>query len=231
MEGDQVSQGHAKEGDVQRATTEAAIDLSLDLVYQEYRREGYYTADEEKGGYFARFLRSEEATTFQFVEAGQVVGTISLIEDSSRGLPMDVQYHFELESLRQRGKKLAEVSQFAVRRDLREDSTPRMSGVARLQVSGALFSAILRHALARKIDSLVISVHPKHDEFYTQVGFSSLGGVKTYEVVRTQAVAKALDLHHVMTPEDGVRRSFIWRMIMDTSRNTEKENEAREFQD
>ncbi|MCP4408942.1 MAG: GNAT family N-acetyltransferase [Gammaproteobacteria bacterium] len=87
----------------------------------------------------------------------EVIGTISLIEDSPFGLPIDQMSDFHF--LRKTGKKIAEVSSFAIKKQY------RMKGLQFL-----IINFILRYSQSiAGIDFWVISTHPKTINFYRKL--------------------------------------------------------------
>ncbi len=110
-------------------------------------------------------------TTFIAQRAGRVLGTISLVEDSPIGLPMEAVHAAEVATLRHAGRRFAEVSTLSIAQDVRG------RGVS-LLLYNALFRWARRHRL---IEDLVIAVHPKMREFYCHgLLFECLGPTREY---------------------------------------------------
>lgn len=108
---------------------------------------------------------------------GHIVMTVSLIQDSHLGLPMDSIYSEELEARRNSGMKLAEVGCLAARKDLRNS----------VDIFIELGKLLVQFALYRGLDALVIAVHPKHKRFYEKIfAFRQFGLVKTYPTVENK---------------------------------------------
>jgi hypothetical protein len=87
----------------------------------------------------------------------QVVSTVSLIGDGELGLPMETIFGAEVQALRQQGERLAEVSCLA---DRRQDGRRFLSTFRQLTRLMAQF------ARYEGIQSLLITVHPRHVRFY-----------------------------------------------------------------
>lgn len=87
----------------------------------------------------------------------QVVSTVSLIGDGELGLPMETIFGAEVRALRQQGERLAEVSCLA---DRRQDSRRFLATFRQLTRLMAQF------ARYEGIQSLLITVHPRHVRFY-----------------------------------------------------------------
>jgi hypothetical protein len=90
----------------------------------------------------------------------QVVSTVSLIGDGELGLPMETIFGPEVQTLRQRGERLAEVSCLA---DRRQDGRRFLSTFRQLTRLMAQF------ARYEGIQSLLITVHPRHVRFYEEL--------------------------------------------------------------
>jgi len=88
----------------------------------------------------------------------RVVGTITIVEDSCVGLPMDEAFGGELGRLRERGRRLAEGASLAAGR---VDGVPGVAIVVRLLRMAVLYAA----RIARR-DELCFVVRPRHREFY-----------------------------------------------------------------
>jgi GNAT superfamily N-acetyltransferase len=90
--------------------------------------------------------------------SGRVVGTMTMVEDSRLGLPMDEAFGPELGRLRDRGRRLAEASSLTI------DPAWRASGVAILV---RLFRLVMLCATRiARADDLCFVVHPRYGGFY-----------------------------------------------------------------
>nr|AAM97306.1 long-chain N-acyl amino acid synthase [uncultured bacterium CSLC2] len=159
-------------------------DAARRIVRTTYEAQGY-AIDES----FATFLEGPSATTFGLFNGEVLYGTISIINDGAQGLPMDSIYAVELAAWRGEGKKLAEVVQFAMDHTLYE----AVAGAKPSPFEAAsLFTMVLTYALETHIDYLCISINPKHDTFYSLLGFTQIGALKHYGTVNAPAIARAL---------------------------------------
>ena len=80
------------------------------LVYREYLRRGYIAPNPTQLR-LSHFHAVPETTTFVALDPQQrIVGTVTLVPDSSMGLPMDDAYQAEVDGLRAQGVHLAELS-------------------------------------------------------------------------------------------------------------------------
>jgi UDP:flavonoid glycosyltransferase YjiC (YdhE family) len=120
------------------------------------------------------------------IRDGRVLSTMSLVEDSPLGLPMEDLYADAVEKVRTRGGRLAEVGALAVARGARG------KGLA-LQMYNLMFRWAHFH---RSVDDLVIAVHPRVRDFYeTLLLFDKIGGERRYSTLKdAPAVALRLDL-------------------------------------
>ena len=117
-------------------------------------------------------------TTFIAKRGDQILATLSLIEDSDLGLPMEKVHGPEVAGVRQLFRKVAEVGALAVRPDLR-----------RTGLSIMLYNMMYRWARNwRHVDDLLIAVHPSARFFYSNLLlFRPLGRVQNYAGLRDAA--------------------------------------------
>lgn len=119
---------------------------------------------------------------------GEMLGTISLIFDSHKGLPCDAIYKNELMPLREQGRKLIEVSRFAIRENLENSNLV----IAELSNLVLIFARRVRH-----FTDLVIEVNPRHAIWYRRMlYFQPFGGERPcHRVKGAPAVLLRLDLY------------------------------------
>jgi len=163
------------------------FDQAFRLVHDRYVEQGYMRALPSRRR-LSLFHALPSTKVFVTRDASRVIATLTLIQDSELGLPMDGLYRDELDALRARGRRLAEVSAFAM------DVSYRAQGVSivmRLMRATYEFAA----SIAR-LDDLCIAVHPRHADFYRNaLNFHAFGQVKPYETVNgAPAAALRLDL-------------------------------------
>ena len=146
------------------------------LVYHSYLDRGYIEAN-EMGERFGFHNLLPETTTFVGMLKTTVIATVTLVVDTSMGLPMEEIYHDELEPLRREGQRLGEVTMLADRRQQFRRTLPMVL---------ALFRVLMDHAIeVAKIDQLCITLNPRHADFYRELlHFHPLGGEKSYPSVR-----------------------------------------------
>ncbi len=174
------------------------FDGAFRLIHDQYVSRGYM-APRPSG----RRLNLHNAlpTTKVFVAtvAARVVGTVTLVEDSSLGLPMDEIYASELERFRRARRCLGEVSGLAT------DPGWRSLGLAILV--RLMRMLVVYAAKVAGLDSLCIAVNPRHVGFYRRcLRFRQFGELKSFAKVNgAPAVALSLDLVGVRALIDRAR--------------------------
>jgi len=182
------------------------------IVRKQYQQSGYASEGTMLDEKIIPFLNQHTSKTFFAQYVDTALATVSVIEDSPLGLPLDELYKEEIDSLRKQGKKLAEVSQLAL------DSTfvQELFGEKTMKKNTLilpLFKLVLHHCLAQKIDTLCIAINPKHEVFYDALGFRTVGGLRYYVSFNgAPALAKALDLGTLGTLE--ARNKFLYNTIV-----------------
>ncbi len=162
--------------EVKIASQRAEWEEAYQLVAQNYRNRGYEPAD-SRGLRFTPFHALPDTTTFIARHAGHVVATLSLVVDNTLlGLPMECIYGPEIQSLRHSGHRLGEVTSLA----------DTGLGVREfLQVFITLIKLMVQYHVEHGGDTCVISVNPRHRNFYSKViGFESLGPCRAYPSVQ-----------------------------------------------
>ena len=88
---------------------------SWKLVYQSYTRDGLIDPN-PFGVHTTKYAVGPRTAVAMAVLKGAIVGTLSSYGDGPEGLPLDVAYRAEIESLRRAGRRPMEVGLFADRR-------------------------------------------------------------------------------------------------------------------
>lgn len=118
-------------------------------------------------------------------DPSQITSTATIVIDSPLGLPSDSTYHQELNRLRDKGRKLAEITCLAAEKDF-------------CYRNGLLFvlRLLYHYAVRKKVTDFVISIHPKHREFYEKIFlFKPIGPIKNYKnLYNAPAILEHLDL-------------------------------------
>ncbi|MBN1587793.1 MAG: hypothetical protein JW937_10265 [Candidatus Omnitrophica bacterium] len=179
------------------------LEQAYALVHKEYLSRGY-THPSDSGVKVSIYNALPTTTTFVAVAEGQVIGTVSLIGDSTLGVPMDRIYKPELDELRSRNLKLAEASMLAVRNDLFGKGVFLMLNSKKLSLVFNLFKLAFDyiHNVAG-YDEVVIAVNPKHDLVYRFLFFEELGPLRYYESANgAPAIAKHISVRQVQELKD-----------------------------
>ncbi len=197
------------------AQTVYALDAAFRLVHDRYVWRGFM-APHFSGRRIGLHHALPTTKVFVATAGPQVVGTATLVEDSSAGLPMDEIYRDELDRFRAKGQRLGEASALAT---LATDARWRAAGLALLlRIMGLL---VIWAAEFAALDLLCITVNPRHVEFYRRVlTFAVFGERKSYAKVNgAPAIALQLDLDRVrkvgaMEREGERARDEVWGSLL-----------------
>lgn len=145
---------------------------AIRLVSRMYARRGISTEDKAR---VSAFDLMPNVTVFVAKRGGNVIGSVSLVEDSPLGLPMEETHPAEVLHRRLTGRRFAEVGALAV-----------AEGERRRGISLMLYVTLFRWARnGRYIEDLLIAVHPIMRKFYRDVLlFESIGPVQSYKKLR-----------------------------------------------
>jgi hypothetical protein len=151
------------------AADKTSLRSAFELIYKTYLREGL--ARPNRIG--LRILPHQLLPTSRVFLATlnhRPVGTLSVIEDGTLGLPMDSLYPTELAKLRGRGRRVAEFTCLA---------TERLTATAYYPVLRELLWSAIQLTVRRRVDCLTICVHPRYSRFYQQrLGFAEMGPLR-----------------------------------------------------
>lgn len=158
------------------------------LVYEEYLRSGY-TKPHPSLMHYTIWSMLPQTSVFVFKSYHEVLCTLSHIPDSDMfGLPMDSLYKPEVDKLREKGRSIVEVGALATQ------YTRRWTN---LMVY--LAKAMFQYSIMSHVDDIVITVNPKHVNFYTQIFlFKPFGEVRHYGSVNAPAVALRINLSETL---------------------------------
>lgn len=158
------------------------------LVYEEYLRSGY-TRPHPSRMHYNVWSMLPHTSVFVFKSYLDVLCTLTHIPDTAMfGLPLDALYRPEVDALREKGRVVAEVGSLATQ------YTRRWTN---LMVY--LAKAMFQYSVMSAIDDIVITVNPKHVNFYTQVFlFKPFGEVRHYGSVNAPAVALRINLSETL---------------------------------
>ncbi len=157
------------------AAAAAEREAALRLVHHRYVQ-AHLDEDNPYGMRVTPHHLLDTTTIFVGKVHGEVVSTVTLVEDGELGLPMEAMYAEQVQQRRRMGLRLAEVACLADRRqDMRRF----------VEVFLSLTRLLAQFARRRGVDELVAAVHPKHAPFYRRfVGFQELAGLASCPHVR-----------------------------------------------
>lgn len=159
------------------ATRRQDLRAAFELIYAKYLATGL-THTNPTHMRIAEYQLSEQCEIIVAKHNDRVVGTISLVGETSNRLPLDSAFPMELGDLRSRVTNLMEIGCLAV-----DDE-----GVGEASFA---FAALTREAIMRARERgcqrMVAAVHPRHGKFYERsMGFERLSDPVNYESVQGQ---------------------------------------------
>jgi hypothetical protein len=155
------------------------------LVFRNYVADGFWHNDPAQLD-TNPFLRSAARTVVLALEGSTLLGTLSIIEDSSTGLPSDGTQRALLQEVRRTSRRPAEVSALAM--DRGATSHRRLI----LFLISYLFQYAFYHA---GLDRLIASCKPEHADFYeSMLCFRKLSDLTYYNYSHAAGYLVSLDL-------------------------------------
>ncbi|MBI5782964.1 MAG: hypothetical protein HZA69_04410 [Gammaproteobacteria bacterium] len=192
------------------AQTERELEEANALVYRQYV--GLYWKDDIETFRNNKYLHTSARVTFVVLQQGRVTGTMSIIKDSSNGLPTDTFQPDILHRLRITGDKLAEVSALAM-----DPAQPHPQNLILFLIKYMMQYSFYYAGL----DRLVVSCRPRHAAFYaTHIKFQILTPPIPYEYasrVRCQLLSLNLIQAHKLLSEEyahGDEDENLYRFLM-----------------
>jgi hypothetical protein len=149
------------------------LDAAFRLVYDGYMHRGLTVPNRHRMR-ITPYQLSRSAQVFVALNDRSVVSTLTLVEDSPAGLPMESLFQREIQSLRRGGSRLAEVTSLT-------HGLP--SERLDWSIAERLMSLMAQFAMAQNIDRLLIVVCPQHSVFYKRIAFHPFGEVRNYSDV------------------------------------------------
>jgi hypothetical protein len=164
---------------VRLATTEDRRKSASLLIEKMYSWRGYETG---------ALNRDPNKITLVAHQDNIVAGTVTLGLDSPKGLVVDELYKAEVDELRAKGRKIAELTKLAV-----DESSASKSVLA------ALFHIAFIYAFhIHKYTDFVIEINPRHAFFYKRMlGFNLIGSERMCPRVNAPAVLLHIDLNYI----------------------------------
>ncbi|PIQ84725.1 MAG: hypothetical protein COV75_00745 [Candidatus Omnitrophica bacterium CG11_big_fil_rev_8_21_14_0_20_63_9] len=176
--------------------TVAELKTANHLVYQEYLKRNYCKANAVG---LKLSLYQALPTTATFIATHRrdgIIGTISMVEDSPLGLPMDEAYKNEVDMLRRQNLRVAEVTMLALNSQLFGERVFTLFHAKKLLLTLRLFKVMFDYLRAcTKVDELVACFNPKHQVLYDFLQLKPLGGLKTYTSANSNpSIARHLNI-------------------------------------
>ncbi len=178
------------------------------IRYDAYLRKGYISPDPSgmKTDDWDEFSCTIHFAAF---EKNRIAGSVRLVCDSAKGLPMEREFAGEIEQLRSSGKKVAEASALVVAEDARGNEK---------RIWLKLSRAVWQEAGIQGVDDLCIAVTQNHLGFYQKLLFECIGKGKYYKALNgvfayplSQEISHAQRKHRISGNIPGVnlRQQFI----------------------
>jgi N-acyl amino acid synthase FeeM len=183
-----VVPGLSRKITVQIASKPADLEAAFHLLAENYQARGYETPS-NKLYRFTPFHVLPDTIVIVAKHEDEVVATMSLVPDTSLlGLPMESIYGEEIAAMRLQGRCMGETTSLADK---------NLSSREFLQIFKTLIKLCMQYHLRQGGDTWVITVNPRHRNFYLKVlGFAPLGPRRPYPCVKDNpAEAYLLDLN------------------------------------
>lgn len=168
--------------------------LASHLVYLEYLKKQYSIPNRGQLRISIHQALKKTTTFIAIFKKKYILGTMTFVEDSPLGVPMDKLYQDDLDKLRKVGTLCAEATMLALNNKIM--SLPSVPKSFRMFILLHLFQAGFRYLRAHTfVDTVVACFHPRHEFFYKMMKFKPLGPIHSYASVRgSPAVAYALHI-------------------------------------
>ena len=145
------------------AITTEELEQAFELVTQQYTNVGLHKSNDELR--LTKFHLLPDTKVFIAIKKNEdqtetVVGTLSMVTDTSMGLPMDELYNNQLNRMRISGLHLAELMSLSV--------APEESAVQN-NIVIYLFKICLQYAHMIQVNDILCSVTMKHIKFYKEL--------------------------------------------------------------
>lgn len=170
------------------AETRDEHEQAFALVYKEYQEQGYIRQPHPKQLAYNIYNFLPSTCVYIFKSYLTVISTLTHIFDSPEfGLPMDALYRSEVNSLRDKGRVVTELSALA---------TPKEVRWCNLMIY--LAKTMFEYSRLSRINDICIMVNPKHVPFYKAIFlFDDFGDEKHYIDVDAPAVALRIDFDKI----------------------------------
>ncbi len=151
-------------------------EAAFRLLHQVYYRAGL-TGDDDRGMRVLKHHLSDQTDVMVAKRNGTVVFTMSLVRDAEYGMPLESLFADEVQTMRNEGVQLAEVSSLASDSSLESKSE-------QFALLVKMISLTLQAARRRGVDRLLLAVHPRHARVYQRLfGCVICSDVREYAAV------------------------------------------------
>ncbi len=153
------------------------LRAAFELAYEKYLVHGYVNETPAKLIYRKEFGLETSRTFVALDPSNHVTGTLTIVGDhSTDSLQVESTYKQEVDALRLAGRNLAEVTCLAIEgHEIRES----------IDTFFALTRFMIHYSLWRGFDDLILTLHPKHQRFYSRCyPIERLGSQKSHQPAR-----------------------------------------------
>jgi len=152
------------------------------LVYREYLKRNYIRPNAHQIKLSTYHVLPTTATFIaRHLRTKAIVATVTLVQDSPLGLPMDEVYKPELDALRHGGHRLAEATMLALDSELFSRSTFTLFHGQKMFLVLRLFKVMFDYVRSSTpVTELVACFNPKHQPLYDFLQLEPLGGLRAY---------------------------------------------------
>lgn len=185
------------------ASSRKELEGAFALIYKEYLLRGFILPEHYKSGLRITLYNSlPETVVFVALKDKEVVATNAIIPDSYLGLPLNLGYKEEADSLRKSARKICEGGYLAIKSELFGRGLFSMFNFQKLDFIFSLFRVMFQYALfCGRFDDLCIVTNPQY-MIFKFLPFDVIGPVKYYgydfaAIKRKAAVFKRLDLYRI----------------------------------
>ncbi len=187
-----------------RAVDHFEFESAFRCLYRSYLDRGLL-APCRRGMRLARFHLLPSTRVFVARIYRDVVGTVSLVEHGTLGLPMQVAFGAEIDELVRHEPRIAEATGLAV----------RPSSRCGLDIIHHLLGLTMQAASRRGMARLLIAVHPRHAPFYIRVaGFRILGSSRPHPNVGGAGRGLGTQFSNVARGISGYFLPLFWHAIL-----------------
>jgi hypothetical protein len=148
---------------------------AYELVYNLYAEKGF-TKTKDSDLWLSIFNALPATTTLISQNAqGLLEGTLTVVFDSPMGLPADELYREEIDLVRNSGGQICEIVSLGIRNKVKSPSKI---------LAGLIYCSYLLTWHHKKTSTLVITVNPKHEDFYCKnMLFEKIGPERSFAKV------------------------------------------------